>query len=244
MKRLTASLVVTLASLAFAGQVHAQNDNNLKRQTEQTGQELKQESQQTGREAKQETKEAGREAKQEAKQAKQKAQQETQQAKQQVSQAMSDDPQKVVVEFDKGQAQLSKDARNKLREAAKQAKQAGEIDKAYVAAWSDQPFPGQERPEDDQAKELGDQRVENIEQVLEQAGVDEIDTFNLAEKTSLLAQWFSTDEAELKSQFARSAEEEQMTEKDFQVIKEEGGPSKSVVIFRVKSQQQQGQQGK
>jgi len=164
----------------------------------------------------------------------------------------------VTVEFEPNQHNLSQEAMEKIREKLQKYAQAtdqqmgttrtegpgataqqGKEDKVEsikVAAWSDQEFvPEQDLPE--QARELAKNRAEAVENYIsEQLKVDaDITTFNMAEQAGLIARTFNTQEAELRSLFAREGgpEEARIEAKNPELIhiRDEGGPSKAVVVI-------------
>jgi hypothetical protein len=60
-----------------------------------------------------------------------------------------------------------------------------------------------------------------------------ITAYNLAEGSNWLARTFRTPEAELDAVFAKK-ESGSLVREDFDLIHQNGGPSKAVVIFRTK----------
>lgn len=142
-----------------------------------------------------------------------------------------------VVQFDQGQAYLSQDAREQLRQAVDDFRENGTIERVSIAVWSDQEFPaeGQELPENQ--KELAEQRVSNVQEFLEgQLSVSQVQAYNMSEQAGWWASTFNTDEAELKSQFGRQGEA-QTDDKTFRVFNQEGQPSSAVVVIEGRKMQ-------
>ncbi|MFW7377259.1 MAG: hypothetical protein ACOH5I_00445 [Oligoflexus sp.] len=167
----------------------------------------------------------------------------------------------VAVDFEANQHNLSQEARDKIRSklqehqasaqmdtttqdqtatrgtASTEQKELGEkIASIRVAAWSDQEFNAeQDLPE--QAQELAKNRADAVEKFInDELKVDaDVTAFNMAEQAGLLARTFNTQEAELKSIFARrGAEPQSKAETDNPELihmRDEGGPSKAVVVI-------------
>jgi hypothetical protein len=105
------------------------------------------------------------------------------------------------------------------------------IARIEIAAWSDQDFP---KGETDLAKDdidLAGRRLNAVrDYITSQASGVRVRTYNMAESSNWLARTFRTDQAELKSIFAKNASAP-MARKDFNLIKSDGGPSKAVVVI-------------
>lgn len=135
-----------------------------------------------------------------------------------------------VIEFKPGSSELSENARKSLRMAVQNARQEGRIDKVHVAVWSDKPYPksSQDLPEAD--KRLANQRIEKVEDFLEDGlDVDDVDTYNMAEKSNWLARVFNTQDAELKGLFDPQ-NDTPLRHDEFLAVRKNAAPSKAVVI--------------
>ena len=148
---------------------------------------------------------------------------------------MGDIPHSIVT-FDAGSAQLSDANKNKIREMILQSQAKMEIDRIAIAAWSDKALPkaGKNRSKSD--RNLADKRIEAIttyaKAVLSTANIK---TYNMAESSNWLARQLKTSDAELKSIFSKKGSEAPVTNAEFQLIKNEGGPSEAVVLVQRKA---------
>jgi hypothetical protein len=80
-------------------------------------------------------------------------------------------------------------------------------------------------------RDLASKRAEAISSVLKtELEVGDVDTYNMAERANWLARTFGTRQAELKSVFAKKGADTPVTNAEFHVIKNEGGPSEAVVV--------------
>ena len=138
-----------------------------------------------------------------------------------------------IITFSPGSADLSEADKTKLREIVSGIG-ASNVKRAEVATWSDLDFP---RTGSDLAKEhrkLADKRADNIKDFLKSGDLDlsslRIKTYSMAETSNWLARMFRTDEAELKSVFSKQ-NEAPMAREDFNIIMNEGGASKAVVVI-------------
>jgi hypothetical protein len=135
------------------------------------------------------------------------------------------------ISFDKGSAMLSETARASLRDLVKDARASGTIDQVTVAAWSDKALPMGKRDLTEADRDLASKRADAISSVLKtELEVGDVDTYNMAERANWLARTFGTRQAELKSVFAKKGADTPVTNAEFQVIKNEGGPSEAVVV--------------
>lgn len=145
-----------------------------------------------------------------------------------------------VIDFQQGQAQLTDTAKSNLRTMVENAKAQGEIDKLHVAVWSDKEFPKGESAElQDSDKKLADQRIDAIESYLEETlDVDDVETYSMAEKSNWFARAFNTEEAELKSLFSQRGAPSDVEIQEFRIVKDKGGPSKSVILLQMENERQ------
>lgn len=140
-----------------------------------------------------------------------------------------------VITFAKGSSDLTEAGKTKLRQIVS-GLTVDNISRVEIASWSDRGFPmtGNDLSKTDM--NLADDRADKINDFLK----DETDIsslrirkYSMAETSNWLARMFRTDEAELKSVFSKEGETPMMRE-DFNVIKNEGGPTKAVVVFILK----------
>jgi hypothetical protein len=131
--------------------------------------------------------------------------------------------------FPTGVADLSSDSMAKLKDIVAKVG-ADNIERIELAVWSDKAFP---KTGDDLSKadrELADKRADKIEEFLKDSlKVSDVKDYNMAETSNWLAKAFRTDDAELKSIFAKEANAP-LNREEFNLIAEEGGPSKAVAV--------------
>lgn len=137
-----------------------------------------------------------------------------------------------VIMFSKGKADLTQSEKTKLENIVA-AIGVDNIKRVEIASWSDKDFPkaGPDLPKVD--KDLADERASKINDLLKgplDVSMLRIRTYSMAETSNWIARMFRTDEAELKSVFAKEGETP-MARDDFNVIMNEGGPSRAVVVF-------------
>jgi len=137
-----------------------------------------------------------------------------------------------VIDFEPGKAMISENDRQELRDLVATARAEGKIKKVEVAVWSDKDYPRTaDLPRADQ--KLADARAEAIKEALKGFNTDvTVKVFNMADRTNWLSRTFGTADAELDSVFSKDTAEIQR--EDFQIIKDNGGPSKAVVVAKMK----------
>jgi hypothetical protein len=135
------------------------------------------------------------------------------------------------ISFAENSAQLSDSDKANLRNMIRDASEKGDISKVTVAVWSDKPLPQQNQKLLDSDRELASSRAEAISSFLQDEMKVDVQTYNMAENSHWLARTFGTDEAELKSVFGRKGSEEApVSNEQFRVIRDAGGPSKAVIV--------------
>ncbi len=138
------------------------------------------------------------------------------------------------ITFDSGSSTLTDADRESLRKLIREAKLKGTIEQVTVAAWSDKALPKRGQKLSDFDRTLAERRANAIENFLEtDLLVDDVDTYNMAETANWVARTFDTREAELKSMFGRRGADLPVTNAEFQVIKNEGGPAEAVVLVEM-----------
>lgn len=136
-----------------------------------------------------------------------------------------------VLSFNKGSSDLSEPDKEKLRQIISSVG-VDNISRVEIASWSDKAFPktGPDLPKAD--RNLADARADRIKDFLKdetELSMLRMRKYSMAETSNWLARMFRTDEAELKSVFAKEGETP-MVRDDFNVIMNEGGPSKAVLV--------------
>ncbi len=141
-----------------------------------------------------------------------------------------------VVDFRQGSAEISQTEREKLRTLVDNARSKGQISKLHVAAWSDRAFPKEEGAAlGKRDRDLGKNRIDRLETYFEDTlAVGDVETHNMAERSSWIARNFNTSDAELKSLFSQRGSEAPVTNEEFQLIKQMGGPGKAVVVVQMR----------
>jgi len=140
--------------------------------------------------------------------------------------------QSIVLDFDSSSADLTDLAKSKLRDAVSVVG-ADNIRRVEVAAWSDKNFPRTGGDLSKPDRDLADKRADNINDFLKHdldLSFMRIRTYSMAEGSNWLARMFRTDEAELKSVFAKE-NEAPMAREDFNAIINQGGPSRAVIVL-------------
>ena len=138
------------------------------------------------------------------------------------------------ISFKPGKASLTDDSKSQLNQLVKDAKSSGRIDELQIAAWSDNFIPVGKKQLSKADRLLADQRVDALRSYLKgPLGVDDVVTYNMAERSTWLGRMFETDDAELKSEITRGVHAE-MSRDEFRVFKENGKPSSAVVLTLIK----------
>jgi hypothetical protein len=138
-----------------------------------------------------------------------------------------------VLSFPEGGHTLSSGDLTKLNQTIKDAKAQGWIVKVEIAAWSDKNHPSSgDLPKVDRT--LAQRRISAIRSALRQdLGHWKISkAFNMAENSNWLARRLHTANADLDAVFLKDRADE-LARDDFNLIREEGAPSKAVVILRI-----------
>ena len=109
----------------------------------------------------------------------------------------------VEVNFEKGSAVLTEGSRAALRDMVNNARNAGKIDELKVLAWSDADYPSSQQNKLSSAdRALADKRATSIRDfVKSELGVDDVDTFNMAERPNAFENMFNMADAETKNAF-------------------------------------------
>lgn len=137
-----------------------------------------------------------------------------------------------VLTFTKGSSELTDAGRAKLRHIVSTIG-VENVSRVEIASWSDKTFPMTGTDLSKADRDLADERADKINDFLkDQTDLStlRIRKYSMAETSNWLARMLRTDEAELKSVFAKEGETP-MVRDDFNAIKSDGGPSKAVVVF-------------
>jgi len=137
------------------------------------------------------------------------------------------------ITFGPNSAALTAQDKVAIRELVKTMRQMGTVSRAKVAAWSDKahPYKG-DLPQSDQ--KLAGQRIKTIESFLKkEEGLSGVKAFNMTENRHWLGRMIHSEEAELDAAFAKRGTAP-VSNHEFRAIKEEGGPSKAVIILEHK----------
>jgi PBP1b-binding outer membrane lipoprotein LpoB len=132
------------------------------------------------------------------------------------------------INFRKSKSDVSKQAKNNLKDLFKKAHAKGKIQEIKVITWADQEYPSERK--DDLSKQqqtLVSKRNKAIEKCISQLDNSiKIDSISMAERPSALGEMFSSDDAQIK----KSLETAGIPNTDSS-LKVPGKASKSVVIF-------------
>lgn len=137
-----------------------------------------------------------------------------------------------VISFEPRSAVLSEAQKTKLRNLVTSLGD-DKIDRIEVAVWSDKAFPRAGTDLSKADRDLAEARIKNINRVLtDDTDISRMDitNYNMAESSNWLARTFRTDDAELKSVFAKETRAP-MHREDFNLIYREGAPSKAVLVL-------------
>lgn len=137
-----------------------------------------------------------------------------------------------VISFDQGSNALSEMNKTAIRDLVVKVGSEN-ISRIEVVSWSDKDFPrtGSDLPKAD--RDLADQRAKHVKDfITDSLGISglKVSTYNMAETSNWLARTFRTDDAELKSVFAKQATVP-MARTDFNIVFREGAPSKTIVVI-------------
>jgi hypothetical protein len=137
------------------------------------------------------------------------------------------------ITFDKGSAKLSENDVSSIRALIRSARNSGKIDRVFVAAWSDKPYPVDNKAKLKDADErLATKRTDAIASVLRNMDVGNIDEYNMAKGPNWVQNLFNTDAAELNAAMKNKSVDDQKVAKLGQYLKREGGASKAVVVVQ------------
>ncbi len=137
------------------------------------------------------------------------------------------------ISFPEKSAALTDEAKQELIKLIKDAKSNGTISEVQVAAWSDNPAPRAKEELSKPDRKLAESRAQAVNKYLSGRAKVSITTHNMAERASWLARAFETTDAELKTEIGRGGDAP-MSKSEFQIFKNNGKPSKAVVLVILK----------
>jgi hypothetical protein len=138
-----------------------------------------------------------------------------------------------VIYFKQGSSELDTASKDTINSLIDSSKAKGEIAKVHLAVWSDKSFPMGQNELKSEDKKLASDRIDAITNYLKgPLKVSSLDKHNMAEKTSWMARAFNSADAELKSMFAQRGAP--VTDREFNIVKNNGGESKAVVWVDLK----------
>ncbi len=108
------------------------------------------------------------------------------------------------VQFEKGSAALTPEARQELNTAIEQARTMGKVKDVTVAVWSDSEMPARGEKVSKQQVELASDRADEIENYIDDRfDIDNVKVHNMSREPNALAKVFSTADARFKEQLRR-----------------------------------------
>ncbi|MCB0420570.1 MAG: hypothetical protein KDD61_06225 [Bdellovibrionales bacterium] len=137
-----------------------------------------------------------------------------------------------VLEFDLGTSRLTNSQKIQVRELVQKASEMSDDTRLGVAAWSDEPFPGNEKELSDGEQDLAQARLEEVQMYVQSLNYQgSFDKFNMAKGSNWLARLFNSDSSELKSVFAKEDIGDDVLKSKYQVYKDLGAPQRVVLVL-------------
>ncbi len=104
------------------------------------------------------------------------------------------------VQFERGSKAVPATSSERLRELVMNAKASGKIEEIRVAVWADETYPSTSKKRlSSEQRKLAKERAANIEDFLkEDLDVDDVETFNMAERPNMVENFFNTSDAKVK----------------------------------------------
>lgn len=120
--------------------------------------------------------------------------------------AVTRSPHYTSLSFEKGEALLSRDDKQRLQSLAAKARESGrDVDDIKIITWADREFGLQKGEKEASSREiiLARQRAESIKRFLEEDLMEgeDVDFYNMAEKPGPLSRFFKTDDNKVKEAF-------------------------------------------
>lgn len=140
-----------------------------------------------------------------------------------------------VITFSSDSANFTDSDRANLQEVIRRTLAKTDIEQVTVAAWSDKNMPKQGEFLTDSDRSLAKSRIDAISDFIKSdMNTVDLETYNMAENSNWLARTFKTSDSELKSIFSKKGAAAPVTNSEFQLIKNEGGPYQAVVVIQRK----------
>lgn len=137
------------------------------------------------------------------------------------------------VYFDEKSSLLPEIEKLRLQDWALTFKQNTSTPKVVVASWSDKNYPAEPAKSLSKAdKDLADRRNASIKQVLSDAGLGSVETYNMAVRPNWFQKAFSMDSAQIKGEAKDHHWDNKNEDRIAAILKRRGGPSASVIILR------------
>ena len=141
----------------------------------------------------------------------------------------------IIVKFEPGSFTLTNAMKEQINKKLENNQIKSSTSEVIINAWSDKSLPKRDQALLESDRDLAIRRAQAISGHLGyKAGLDKYTIYNMAENLSWIAHTLSETEANIKSIFARTSDIAPISKEDFVVIKENGGPSKAVVLIRNK----------
>lgn len=141
------------------------------------------------------------------------------------------DKNSLVLNFDNNEIALSDSEKTSIRSLVKSVRDDSKVSKIIVAAWSDYTYPlNGNNSLTVTAKEIAEQRAEEVRKVLAELGSDNIEVIEMVDKPSWLSSFMGTDEAEIKNALHGKTIENRTNATIADMLASKGGPSKVVVM--------------
>ncbi len=143
------------------------------------------------------------------------------------------DKHNLTLTFDTGKSGLTASDKSSLDDLVKALPSERKRLRVTIAAWSDKPFPIEDGAKLTSADEkLAEKRLETIFKHLKsKVKFHSIEKVNMAKKANVFANFFSTDDAKMKSAFEGAEASKPWIAYEAKQFRENGGPSKAVVVI-------------
>ena len=129
---------------------------------------------------------------------------------------------------------LTPESRNQLDQLLREATLNGRmIQEVQVASWSDNPAPRKGERLSKPDRTLAERRGDAVKKYIRANSKAGVTNYNMAERASWLAKTFDTSDSELKAEMGQGGNR-RMSRDEFQVFKNGGQPSRSVVLVILK----------
>lgn len=137
------------------------------------------------------------------------------------------------VAFPMNKSTLSLEDKIALQNLVRDARSSDEgLNEITIVTWADQSAPALDQKLSKSQRELAESRANEIEIYLKQdLNARNVEVVSMAEsEDNWFARNYDADDAELRSMYSMKGSDVPVTEREFQFLREEGGPSAAVVI--------------